>query len=254
MGVGPSSRAPWEHSHTRIKSKETAIDPDDGNSWKCSACNLPIFSTPFKRKRGHFLHDQCAYLPKKLKNNVFHLKPLALKENWDLCEPYSCDKCSSKCGTLYYECMHTNYCNLRLDLLCSMQVEILHRSHEHRLMVVRGPASFLCGACGTQHQGLSAPSFFCSACGFWIHRDCASSPNAIKLKMKLHHHSLFLAYNVAASSSSTQGFKCEICGESLLSLGAYVCVKCRYFVHLRCATSDPQSFEPGTYVLYCMNA
>ncbi|KAH6831775.1 hypothetical protein C2S53_011000 [Perilla frutescens var. hirtella] len=236
--------------HVMIESEENSIDPDDGNSWVCSACTLPIFSTPFQRSKQNvelLLHDQCAALPKKLMDHPFHPRQaLHLVKNEDSSSStISCDKCNQKCGSMFYKCFDSD-CDLRLDLLCSLpMIKILHRSHEHRLMVIRGSASFICGACGTQHQGLSDPSYFCSACNFWIHRDCASLPNAIKL---LHHqHSLFLTYDRSSSissASSSSSSKCAICGDVLQSLGVYLCLKCGYYVHITCATSDPHSFQP----------
>ncbi|KAH6812462.1 hypothetical protein C2S51_026224 [Perilla frutescens var. frutescens] len=163
----------------------------------------------------------------------------------------SCHKCREKWGSMFYKCMDSS-CGLRLDLLCSLpMIKILHRSHEHRLMVIRGLASFICGACGTQHQGRSAPSYLCSDCGFWIHRDCAALPNAIKLLHPEHQHSLFLTYRYsrldAVAGFTSSSSKCAICGDVLQSLGVYLCVKCGYYVHITCATSDPHSFQPGFY-------
>ncbi|KAH6758010.1 hypothetical protein C2S52_023091 [Perilla frutescens var. hirtella] len=225
-----------------IEGEENSIDPDDGNSWVCSACALPIFSTPFKTSYQWskendklLLHDQCASLPLKLMDHPFHPRQaLYLVLNEDSSSStisMYCDKCSDECGRMYYACIDSS-CGLRLDLLCSLQIKILHRSHEHRLMVIRGSASFVCGVCGTQHQGRFALSYFCGACDFRIHQDCASLPNAIKLLQPEHQHSLFLSYDRSSSSNVLQ------------SLGVYLCVKCGYYVHIRCATSDPHSFQP----------
>ncbi|KAH6757434.1 hypothetical protein C2S51_038831 [Perilla frutescens var. frutescens] len=255
----PRRRVPPLQSHREIMSEENTIDPDDGNSWICSACTLPIFSTPFKisyqkskENAKLLLHDQCASLPEKLMDHPLHPRQaLHLVKNDDSsASTISCKKCREKCGTMFYKCIDS-FCGLQLDLLCSLpMIKILHRSHEHRLMVIRGSASFICGACGTQHQGLSAPSYFCSACNFWIHRDCASLPNAIKLLRPKHQHSLFLTYDRSTSSSafSSSSSKCAVCGDVLQSLGAYLCVKCGYYVHIRCATSDPQCFQPEVEV------
>ncbi|KAH6758009.1 hypothetical protein C2S52_023090 [Perilla frutescens var. hirtella] len=253
-----SFRNRWPYHTSWIESEENNIDPDDGNSWICSACTLPIFSTPFKisyefRKENVklLLHDQCASLPEKLMDHPLHPgQALHLVKNQDS-SSISCDKCREECGSMFYKCTD-RFCGLRLDLLCSLPMtKILHRSHQHRLMVIRGLASFICSACGTQHQGLSASSYFCSDCGFWIHRDCASLPNAIKLLHPKHQHSLFLTYGYDRSSSSSSASfyhssssKCAICGDVLQSLGVYLCLKCGYYVHIRCATSDPHSFQP----------
>ncbi|KAH6767822.1 hypothetical protein C2S52_018805 [Perilla frutescens var. hirtella] len=242
-------------SHLMIESEENSIDPDDGNSWVCSACTLPIFSTPFQRSKQNvklLLHDQCASFPEKLMDHPLHPRQaLQLVKNEDSSSStISCDKCSEKCGSMFYKCTDSD-CDLRLDLLCSLpMIKILHRSHQHRLMVIRGSASFICGACGTQHQGLSARSYLCSDCDFWIHRDCATLPNAIKLLHPRHQHSLFLTYGYdrssssSSDSSSSSSSKCAICGDALQSLGVYLCVKCGYYVHITCATSDPHSFQP----------
>ncbi|XP_057810302.1 uncharacterized protein LOC131024781 [Salvia miltiorrhiza] len=237
--------------HTRMSIEENGIDPDDGNSWMCSACTLPIFSTPFttiNTRHGQvLLHDQCANLPKKLMDNAFHPgAPLMLKENWDSSSSQSCRECSKTCGSMFYQCLDPS-CDFRLDLLCSLQIKILHRSHEHRLTaVIRGRAAFRCSACGTQHEGLSSPSYLCTACGFWIHTDCASSPNAIRLvQPQQHRHSLFLTYDIDVAATSSGDCKCAVCGKIIsLGLGAYICYKCKYYAHIRCATWDPRCFEP----------
>ncbi|KAI3471552.1 hypothetical protein Pfo_028202 [Paulownia fortunei] len=229
---------------------ENNLDPDDGNSLSCSACRLPIFSTPFIKinNSNYLLHDQCANLPKELMDHVLHPgQPLILQENHPTLATNSCVKCKALCGSMFYKCPDSA-CALQLDVLCSMTIKILHRSHEHRLMVTRGIDSF-CDACGTRHYqgGRSVLSYLCNVCGFWIHPDCASLPNAINLHAKHHRHPLVLTYalpRVSVPGYSKPEYRCAICRGIIRSLGVYFCDHCRYYAHIRCAMSDPQSFKP----------
>ncbi|KAL3613990.1 hypothetical protein CASFOL_042064 [Castilleja foliolosa] len=250
---------------------ENKIDPDDGNSMVCNACRLPIFSTPFittvdpddhnNNNNPIVLHDQCANdrLPQKLENH--HLHPgddlvLHQRLSTTTSSSSSCSRCDSICGSSFYKC-RTN-CDFQLDLLCALTIKILHRSHCHRLTAIRGKSlsSVICGACGSQHQPPSAAEypcwltvFVCIPCGFWIHPECASLPNAIVLLDDKHHHPhpLLLSYSDVTDIPT----KCTICGhryeKNIDNPGVYVCFHCRYSAHIKCAVySDPHhiSFKP----------
>ncbi|KAL3632436.1 hypothetical protein CASFOL_025420 [Castilleja foliolosa] len=240
MGVGDSSM----FSHFNHATEENNLDPDDGNSILCRACRLPIFSTPFittvDRKSAHdhrffFMHDQCANLPKTLEGHPNHPgKALVLHEDNNLSD------------NVFYKCPDS-FCGFELDVLSSTTIKILHRSHPaHRLMVIRGPASFVCGFCGTQHEsGMSDMSYLCNLCGFWLHPHCASLPNAVILSR--HTHPLLLVYAFPHEffpGDLKSEHSCEVCGGIIQHKGVYFCRKCSYYVHIKCAISDPQSFMP----------
>ncbi|KAL3637535.1 hypothetical protein CASFOL_018703 [Castilleja foliolosa] len=255
---------------------ENKIDPDDGNSMVCNACRVPIFSTPFittvdpdhhhnNNNPDVIVHDQCAndHLPPRLEGR-HPLHPgddLILHQHSTTTTP-SCSRCRSTCGSRFYKC-RTN-CGFQLDLLCSLTIEILHRSHHHRLTAIRGKSllsSFICGACGSQHLAPAAADaswltvYVCRPCDFWIHPDCARLPNAIVLtndnnnnNNEHHHpHPLLLTY----SHFNYYGY-CKICGGWYYgeheNSGVYVCFHCHYFAHIKCAVyADPDhhiSFKP----------
>ncbi|XP_057765708.1 uncharacterized protein LOC130986334 [Salvia miltiorrhiza] len=234
--------------HSKHK-QENNIDPDDGNSRLCVACMQPIFSTPFKalesRSGGaaRYLHDHCSALPRELEDNDLHpsLEPLRLQLNL---HKSRCSKCNAVCGDVLYRC-RDQQCDFQLDMICARTVKIVHRSHDHRLTVIRSgaDASFACGACGTEHRpGLlwAHPTFLvyvCNACGFWLHPHCATLPNAILLHQHLHP----LLLNYGSRSSMRQ---CAICRDVVASWGVYSCTKCDYYVHIMCAVADNQSFKP----------
>lgn len=225
--------------HSKHK-QENIIDPDDGNFRLCSACKLPIFSTPFKTRTESrsgssvYLHDQCSKPPKQLEESDLHpsLEPLALQPNL---HESRCSKCDAVCGDVLYHCRDIR-CNFQLDLMCALTIKIMHRSHDHRLTVIRSTenASYACGACGTGHQpGLlwARPVslvYVCNACGFWLHPHCATLPNAILLHQ--HQHPLLLNYGSRSSSCH-----CAVCGDVVRSWGVYSCTKCDYYVHIMCA-------------------
>ncbi|KAL3635507.1 hypothetical protein CASFOL_020054 [Castilleja foliolosa] len=253
-----------ERDHaSRVIEAGNKIDPDDGNSLVCTACCLPIFSTPFITSVDHNLamHDQCAndHLPPQLKGHPLHKGDLILSVNNNT-NNNSCSRCLTVCSGRFYECKDTfvNFkCNFQLDLTCALTIKILHRSHEHRLTAIRGKSySFVCAACGTQHDDPSHTldrykrrnvpldlSYVCSNCDFWIHPDCALLPNAINLvDEKLHGHPLLLTY---PGQGVSMVHVCEICGGQPEGMGFYACFYCRYYAHIKCAIySNPHGFKP----------
>ncbi|KAL3635509.1 hypothetical protein CASFOL_020056 [Castilleja foliolosa] len=239
------------------------IDPDDGNSLVCSACRLPIFSTPFMTYVDHdhnlTMHDQCANdLPPQLNGHPLHPKgDLILSVDDDNNNNNSCNRCHTICVGRFYKCRESYYnCRFTLDLTCALTIKILHRSHEHRLAAVRGKSySFVCASCGTQHdhpsytldryKGHAEPfdlSYVCSSCDFWIHRDCALLPNAINIDDKLHGHPLLLTY---PGQGVSMAHVCDICSGQPEGMGFYACFYCRYYVHIKCVIySNPHGFKP----------
>ncbi|XP_047953627.1 uncharacterized protein LOC125199766 [Salvia hispanica] len=230
--------------HSKHK-EENNIDPDDGNSKLCGACNVPIFSTPFKATESGsgYLHDQCSNLPIDSDCSDLHpsLEPLEKQPNL---EKSNCSHCKAVCGDVLYRCRGPG-CGFQLNVTCAWTVKIMHRSHDHRLTVFRcsaADASFACCACGTGHRPglLWVPSmplvYVCGPCGFWLHPHCAALPNVIEHQS--HKHPLLLNYGIRSSTC-----QCAICGEEVSSWGVYSCTMCRYYVHIMCAVTERQSFE-----------
>ncbi|CAA0818449.1 Unknown protein [Striga hermonthica] len=240
---------------------ENLADPDDTNSWTCSACRLPIFSTPFvvDKSGGNnlLLHDQCSdqSLPPELSGHTLHLRG-ALILRYHLPEEdddarYYCTRCLSICGSKFYDCQMGDVvdCEVRLDLPCALSVTVLHRSHEHRLTAVKEHAwpmsshSFVCSACGKQHAPVeesngrrrfkdAVKAYACTSCDFWIHPDCALLPNAIA-DTSCHEHPLLLGFSIIRLSRS-----CRNCTREILASGFYACVDCCYYVHIDCVVNS----------------
>ncbi|XP_057794920.1 uncharacterized protein LOC131011144 [Salvia miltiorrhiza] len=239
-----------------ISREVSAVDPDSGSSSLCSGCRLPVFSTPSVSiphgTENLFLHEQCARPPQQLLHELHPDHGLVLVDQLRLPAPdttlaATCHQCRQICGTMLYQCPFMG-CDFQLDLLCALQIKIVHRSHHHSLTAVRirDSASLTCNACDTKHDqpAESEPeptlSYLCILCGFWVHPDCASLPNAI-IHYEDHPHSLFLTYNLPISTHS----KCFICSNvPKRNSGVYFCLRCpNYLVHIRCALTRPDTFK-----------
>ncbi|KAI3471535.1 hypothetical protein Pfo_028185 [Paulownia fortunei] len=220
------------HDHPLILHGENNPVPDDWHSCLCSACGLPIFSTPsYVCSRGcnFFLHKKCAHLPKKLEHFLHRQHPLTLVTEpppeygeailFDSC--VDCINCHCEPDNFIYARLSSEYCDSFLHLLCAfpLEIKILHKSHPHELISLRGESTFRCGACGDEHKGLC---YLCHMCGYWLHRDCASLPNTIRHKKHGDGlHTLSLTYALPRRSS-----------------------RCRYYAHVKCATEDPELYKP----------
>ncbi|KAK2969872.1 hypothetical protein RJ640_030181 [Escallonia rubra] len=132
-----------------------------------------------------------------------------------------------------------------MDLICAslMERKIDHPSHIHPLTPVRRRAMLLCDACGEEHEGLW---YHCYTCGlFWIHRDCAALRSTIQRSD--HKHPLTLSYSLPSQYTKFDPL-CDICRKRLRRFSwVYYCGKCRYFTHVKCASSKivpPMSIHP----------
>lgn len=232
-------------------------DPDGDSSSLCSACTLPIFSTPsVSLSPGElFRHDQCAVVSQQLQHELHPSHTLLLNHVSNSTPPPTCCNCNRTCGTFFYQCPCSD-CHFRLDLVCAVQIRILHRSHHHSMMIIRlrEAYSLTCDACDTKHDleptETATLSYLCNLCGYWVHPDCASLPNAI-VRYEYHHHCLFLTYNLPTATH----LECLICfGVPKRSSGVYICLYCpHYLVHIRCALTRPKSFKPGMCVSACVD-
>lgn len=102
-----------------------------------------------------------------------------------------------------------------------------HKEHELTLMTLR------CDACWEE---VKDSSYVCTTCRFCIHSECALLPFII-LEPPFHHHPLNLIYSIPEMYRYFMRF-CEICDEQVhTNFWAYYCHKCRYFVHIKCATT-----------------
>ncbi|GER49892.1 cysteine/Histidine-rich C1 domain family protein [Striga asiatica] len=210
---------------------ENMADPDDVNSWTCSACRLPIFSTPFvvDKSRGSnlLLHNKCSdeSLPPKLTaGHTMHPR-----------------------GALGSRRGGTSLPKMFVDLWEQI-LRVPDRSHKHRLTAVKRPTmsmsshSFVCGACGKKHAPPvkdAVKAYTCTSCDFWIHPDCTLLPNTI-VDTACHEHPLLLGFSVTRFNQS-----CKICTLEITTFGFYACVVCRYYVHIDCGVnSRHHRFKP----------
>ncbi|KAI3450131.1 hypothetical protein Pfo_006796 [Paulownia fortunei] len=231
--------------------EENNLDPDEGNHMLCKACSLPIFSTPLYNvdsNVSHFpLHRDCANLPMELQHIKHPNQTLVLIKKLDADDDRNidfCHNCCEQCKGFIYRCSESK-CIFALDVLCAMpigNIKILHRSHKHELVPIRGEALIPCGACEFKHQGLS---YLCNVCGFWIHRDCALLPNTIQHKKHGDGRGHLLSLTYTRPLRWLRSFNtCAICQGKITSLGNYFCRRCEFVAHIKCAISDPQSFRP----------
>ncbi|KAL3533823.1 hypothetical protein ACH5RR_007344 [Cinchona calisaya] len=126
-------------------------------------------------------------------------------------------------------------CNIFLHKQCAeLPRTIAHPGHEeHPMMLLWRSARFNCEACGTDEE---QQSYICCTCSFWIHRSCALLP---KINYhKGHDHPLSLAYCLPSEYQKYE-IPCDICRkEKPVQNWVYYCAPCRYFVHLKCMTTD----------------
>ncbi|PWA66870.1 zinc finger, PHD-type [Artemisia annua] len=104
-----------------------------------------------------------------------------------------------------------------------------------------------CVACGDKHEG---NFFHCTTCpGYRIHMDCASLPAKLLIQHRTneiftHSHLLNLAYSFPFFDQKLRFYPyCRVCdGIFNFHLWLYSCDKCRYYVHVDCATSKRDAF------------
>lgn len=148
-----------------------------------------------------------------------------------------CSTCGKKCERFFYSCYE---CSFNIDIVCLSAMDMIHHtikheSHDHQLIHVQRPALFFCLACGTEHRGAS---YLCTTCGFWVNQICASLPRTVKYRK--HHHQLALSYSLPDEYYQFRP-DCDICSGKLRRMHwVYLCVGCRYFAHVNCATSKAE--------------
>ncbi|KAL7225106.1 hypothetical protein ACSBR1_020414 [Camellia fascicularis] len=223
----------FSHKHSLIFSEEHL---SDGKEVSCNGCQQPISGPCYGCVFCYFfLHKLCAELPMKMSHHMHTQHPLDLV----IANPkdgtiYNCAACGRKCEAFLYKCSKCFFC---LDIMCvsamdKIQQVVRHDAHQHPLISIQRPALFFCFACGREHRGAS---YLCTTCGFWINQKCASLPSSIKCIN--HHHPLSLIYCLPDEYYQFRP-NCEICTKYLnRRYWAYICVGCRYFSHVNCATS-----------------
>ncbi|PWA40225.1 protein kinase C-like, phorbol ester/diacylglycerol-binding domain, C1-like protein [Artemisia annua] len=137
-----------------------------------------------------------------------------------------------------------------IDIICATisQQKINHPSHpDHQLERMFGHIVSVCVACGEKHDGHFFQCIICPK--YRIHVDCALLPAKLLIQdrtneMFTHSHPLTLAYSFSFSEKLARFHPiCTVCGQFFYEhLWIYKCDKCRYYVHIDCATSKRDAF------------
>ncbi|XP_076893069.1 uncharacterized protein LOC143544989 [Bidens hawaiensis] len=128
-----------------------------------------------------------------------------------------------------------------------------HPSHPHQLQRYYGKTISNCNACGDEHSGTF---YHCTTCCFRIHLSCALLPTKLLIQQSTnenfsHSHLLTLSYSFPYLDLEDKFFpRCRVCekesryfySDHRPYLWHYRCDKCRYYVHVDCATSRKDAF------------
>ncbi|KAD2394096.1 hypothetical protein R6Q59_013119 [Mikania micrantha] len=224
---------------------------------KCDMCKEQILSFDvcyyYCKPCDYSVHKLCVEAPRRLQNHPLHPEhDLILFGPID--KPHfvtgmKCIICSLNWreDTYFYVCY---ICPILVDIICATLRErkLNHPSHPHPLMeLTPQPMVTSCLACGNKHEGRF---FLCTTChGFWINKDCALLPAKMLIQNHtngtfIHSHPLTLAYSFPYSDNEARFFpQCRVCRGMFYShLWIYKCDKCRYYVHVDCATSKREPF------------
>ncbi|XP_063942579.1 uncharacterized protein LOC108207120 [Daucus carota subsp. sativus] len=193
------------------------------------------------------IHKTCAHLPTKLEHPS-HKHELKLSER-PLSSPISRDKCDV-CGiTLKWFTYYCDFykCEFQICLACIIpfnKITIHPPYHPHKLTFLANLATFRCDGC---HEVDTDFSYMCYTCPFWIHLKCSNLPPL--LACDIHHkHPLRLTYSLPENYRRFQQ-SCRICRQYLRDPRdwLYHCPDCRFFAHIKCATSPPKSHGDTKY-------
>ncbi|XP_076910711.1 uncharacterized protein LOC143568437 [Bidens hawaiensis] len=212
------------------------------------------------------LHKFCAQLPTTHQNHPLHPgHNLRLSKRFWINYPtfthvftnyeeWRCDICHDKQKWLYN--YHCPICIFSMDIICATisKQKMNHPSHHHQLQRYVSRMTSVCNACGNEHSGTF---YHCTNCScFRIHLDCALLPTKLLIQQSWngsfsHSHFLTLAYCFPYDEQNAKFFpNCRVCekgfdpylGNSGFYLWHYRCDKCRYYVHVDCATSRKEAF------------
>ncbi|KAK9060599.1 hypothetical protein SSX86_021305 [Deinandra increscens subsp. villosa] len=214
---------------------------------QCDMCKERIWSFHLCyyncKSCDYSLHKFCAELPRTHENH-----PLDPGHRLEFRPPSSYERKCFVCNlefkdVAFYYC---EVCNEYMDIICATVSEhkVSHPSHPHQLVQMFGPIVSNCRACGGKHEGVF---FQCITCHmFRISVDCALLPTKLLIQKHTyatftHSHPLTLAYSFPYLDRKARYFPlCRVCAKGFHSnshLWIYKCDKCRYYVHVGCATS-----------------
>ncbi|KAI3814787.1 hypothetical protein L1987_14431 [Smallanthus sonchifolius] len=234
--------------------KEEDFVEEDHHGGQCKMCDKEIRSFHlcyyYCKSCDYSLHKFCAELPKYKQNHPLHPEhELRLDYNTNGYQ-FKCFVCKINFKReniyTYYCCV----CGIDMDITCASTVleqKINHPSHAHKLERLFGPMVSRCLACGNKHEG---EFFQCTTCPwFRISLDCALLTAKLLIQNHTngtftHPHPLTLAYSFPYSEQRAKFYpRCRVCdGKFYAHLWIYKCDKCRYYVHVDCATSKREPF------------
>lgn len=236
---------------------------EDPHVGQCNMCKEEIYSFHLCYYKcndcDYTLHKYCAELPTTEKNHPLHpghdltlsqglqFHDSDLYSNIRLHSEWRCVICNRTCEMFYN--YHCSICKYNIDIICAttLQQKIDHPSHPHPLQRINKPIVSWCNACYNDHRG----TFFeCTTCfGFMIHLNCALLPSKLQIQRFTdntfsHSHLLTLAYSFPYDERKSKFFpRCKVCAGVFRNFAwLYKCDKCRYYVHVDCATSKKEPF------------
>ncbi|KAJ0817345.1 putative chromatin regulator PHD family [Helianthus annuus] len=241
-----------ENSEDEDEDKEKDEDDfveEDHHGGQCNLCKERIWSFHLCyyqcKSCDYSLHKFCAELPETLVNHPLHLDHNVLFSHDDV-YLFTCHVCNTKREDKCYYC---SVCDIFMDITCATmpKQKINHPSHPHLLERMAGSIVSSCQACGNKNEGVF---FQCTTCpGFRISQDCALLPAELLIQNHTdgtftHSHPLTLAYSFSYFDQPSAFFPiCRACGQRFeRHLWTYKCDKCRYYVHVDCATSKKEPF------------
>ncbi|XP_076923672.1 uncharacterized protein LOC143585879 [Bidens hawaiensis] len=224
--------------------KDNIVAPEDHNVGTCNMCEEEIY--PFHlcyyscKDCDYALHKFCAQLPETQQNHLihpghklmldkgFHFHDSSVKAYIPDYRKWVCTICGIKRKRFYS--YHCSICVFHMDIICATMSEqkMDHPSHPHRLQ-----------------------RYFrrCATCCFMIHLDCALLPAKLLIQQSTngsfsHSHLLTLTYSIPYDEYKAKFFPlCRVCHKSFIfDKWHYKCDKCRYYVHVGCATSPRDAF------------
>ncbi|KAD4586391.1 hypothetical protein E3N88_23992 [Mikania micrantha] len=227
-------------------------EDEDGMIFGCKDCN-------------YSLHKFCAQLPKTEQNHPLHPgHDLTLSQEYQLSDPdfklegkfdsnWMCEVCNiERCGFYNYHCY---ICKFTMDIICANMSEqkMNHPSHPHQLQRYFSRMISSCYACGDEHSGTF---FHCTTCSwFRIHLDCCLLPAKLLIQQFTdgsfsHSHKLTLSFSFPYIERKAKFLPdCRVCECSFyFNKWLYRCDRCRYYAHVRCATSRKDAFM--SYLTY----
>ncbi|KAK9060352.1 hypothetical protein SSX86_021056 [Deinandra increscens subsp. villosa] len=250
------------HLHQNHKNENTDEEDEDGHEdgddiveedhhgGQCDMCKERIWSFHlcyyYCKSCDYSLHKFCAEVPEPHHNHPLHPGHRLGYMYPTNCE-IKCFVCNLEFKNVgFYYCFN---CQEYMDIMCATMSEhkINHPSHPHQLEQMFGLIVSSCIACGDKHEGVF---FQCTTCPrFRISVHCALLPAKLLIQehtngTSTHSHPLTLAYSFSYLEQEARYLPtCKVCHKSFYSnLWIYKCDKCRYYVHVGCATSKTESF------------